>query len=344
MRFFSHGFVFIFLLLFSAGSYGGGFGTAKYAGDFLALGAGGRSLGMGGAFVAVSRDVTSGYWNPAGLAFIDYPELMLMHSRQFSGVVNYDYGSFGLPVGKKNSLGFSLIRVGIDNIKRTALPNPDIGIGETYVDENGQLVRNTPFVKDTFSSSDYAMFLTYSKRMAANFSFGGNVKLIYRSIGDNSAWGVGFDVGVLFNPVSKLIVGANLQDVTSTLVAWDTGRKELITPSLHTGVTYPIAASFLGGKVQPAVDFIFRFENRRQSAAGNIGRTSVDANFGLEYQYRDAFAIRVGSNEVGDFTAGAGIHFPKLYIDYAFLSHEELGSTHRISAKLTLREPKFFRH
>lgn len=322
----------------------GDLGTAKYAGEFLALGVGGRSLGMGGAYVAVARDVTSGYWNPAGLAFIDYPEIMLMHSRQFSGVVNYDYGSFGLPVGRAGSLGFSLIRVGVDDIKRTALPNPDVGVGETYVDENGQLVRNTPFVDGTFGSTDYALFLTYSKRLSDTFAFGGNVKLISRSIGDNSAWGVGFDVGVLFNPFSKVIVGANLQDVTSTLIAWDTGRRELITPSLRTGVTYPIALSALGGSMQPAVDFIFRFENRRQSAVGNLGRTSVDVNFGWEYQYHDAFALRIGSTEVGDFTAGAGLHFPKLHIDYAFLSHEDLGNTHRISAKLTLREPKFQRH
>jgi len=46
---------------------------AKYAGEFMALGVGGRALGMGGAFVAVANDVTSGYYNPAGLANINYP-------------------------------------------------------------------------------------------------------------------------------------------------------------------------------------------------------------------------------------------------------------------------------
>lgn len=328
---------------FSSG-LAGDFGTAKYAGEFLGLGVGGRSLGMGGAFVSLARDVTAGYWNPAGLAFLKYPEIMLMHSSQFSGVVNYDYGSFGLPVGKRNSFGISIFRVGVDNIKKTALRNPDVGLGDTYVDENGQLVRNTPFVDDVFGSTDYAFFFTYSKRVSNGFSYGGNVKLLNRSLGDNSAWGVGFDVGFMFNPVSELIIGINLQDVTSTVLAWDTGRRELITPSLRTGVSYPITFSAMGGQMQPALDFIIRFENRKQSAQAHIGNTSVDVNLGWEYRYRDIFAIRVGSTEVGQFTAGAGLHFPKLHLDYAFLGHEELGNTHRISARLTLEEPRFKRN
>ncbi|MFQ5638116.1 MAG: PorV/PorQ family protein [bacterium] len=335
--------IFIPLMLFPCVILAQSFSTAKYAGEFLGLGVGGRSLGMGSASVSIARDVTSGYWNPAGLAYLNYPEFMLMHSSQFSGVINYDYGSFGLPVGQRRSLGLSIFRVGVDDIKKTALRNPDVGLGDTYVDENGQTVRNTPFVENLFASTDYAFFLTYAKWVSAAFSYGGNVKLIYRSLGDNSAWGVGFDVGFMFNPVSKLIVGINLQDVTSTMLAWDTGRKELITPSVRTGLSYPITLSVMGGHIQPAVDFVIRFENRREAAQAHIGNTSIDINLGWEYQYRDVFALRVGSTEVGRFTAGAGLHFPKLHLDYAFLSHESLGNTHRISARLTLKEPKFKR-
>ena len=39
----------------------------KYSNEFLAVGVGARALGMGNAFTAVTNDVTSGYWNPAGL-------------------------------------------------------------------------------------------------------------------------------------------------------------------------------------------------------------------------------------------------------------------------------------
>ena len=43
-------------------SAGTGFG--KYAGEFMSLGVGARPLSMGGAYVALANDVTSGYWNP----------------------------------------------------------------------------------------------------------------------------------------------------------------------------------------------------------------------------------------------------------------------------------------
>jgi hypothetical protein len=145
----------------------------------------------------------------------------------------------------------------------------------------------------------------------------------------------------------------NVQDLTSTLLAWDTGRRELITPSIRTGVSYPIEFSFIGGQIQPALDLVFRFENRQETALANLGRSSIDLNFGWEYLYHNAFAIRLGFADVGQsdsgqldfgrFSAGAGLHLPKLHIDYAFLGHADLGNTHRISARLTLEEPRFRR-
>ncbi|MCG8607395.1 PorV/PorQ family protein [bacterium] len=332
-----------FLCLLSVEGQAGGFTTAKYAGEFLGLGVGGRSLGMGGAYVAVARDVTSGYWNPAGLAFIEYPQIMLMHSSQFEGIMNYDYGSFAMPVSPKSTLGISVFRIGVGNIPRTALINPEFELGETFVDENGQLVRNTAIVEGFFGSTDYALFLSYSKKVSEVFSYGGNVKLLNKSIDENSAWGIGFDLGFVFHPVERLIIGVTLRDVTSTMLAWDTGRRELITPSLITGFSYPIAISFASGTIQPALDLITRFENRNESAQASIGPSSFDVNLGWEYEYGDAFAVRLGSSEVGEFAAGVGLHLPKLQLDYAFIGHQDLGPTHRISARLTLKEPRFRR-
>ena len=40
----------------------------------MAIGVGSRPLGMGGAFVGIADDVTAGYYNPAGLANLNYPQ------------------------------------------------------------------------------------------------------------------------------------------------------------------------------------------------------------------------------------------------------------------------------
>ena len=101
---------------------------AKYAGEFIAIGVGGRALGLGGAYAALANDVTAGYWNPAGLAKMLYPQVTLIHDERFAGLVNYDYGSAAFPVGTVSTLGFSIMRLSADNIPNTgsytwAVPN-----------------------------------------------------------------------------------------------------------------------------------------------------------------------------------------------------------------------------
>ncbi|MDZ7262433.1 MAG: PorV/PorQ family protein, partial [candidate division KSB1 bacterium] len=331
-------------------SFGNGKATglvaAKYAGEFITLGVGAQALGMGGAFVAVANDVTAGYWNPAGLLSIEHPQLILMHADCFAGIVKYDYGSLALPFGKKRCLAVSLIRLGVDDIHVTELIDPSKPVGAEIIDDNGRIVRNTPYILKTISDAEYAFYLTYSRRKTDTFSYGGNIKLIRKGVGDNSAWGIGFDLGVLFNPVANLRVGANFQDMTSTLLAWntDTGRKELILPTLKTGVAYPFTINFpFGsgfGKVTPAFDVDIRFENRRSAAQSHLGRVSFDFHAGLEFWYLNVLALRIGSADVGKFSAGAGIKLPQLNLDYAFMSHNELGDTHRISLKVSIEKAR----
>lgn len=316
-------------------AHAGGFRTAKYGGEFLTLGAGGRALGMGGAYAALANDVSAGYWNPAGLAQLDYPQIMLMHSQQFSGVVKYDYGSYAMPLGASRSLGIGLIRLGVDDIPVTRLSNPALKLGEEYVDENGVTRLNTPYVARTISDAEYALFFSYAMQRNSKLALGANAKLIHKNVGDNSAWGLGFDIGAIYKPAGNLLIGLNLQDITTTVLAWNSGTREVIIPTLKAGVAYPLRISGLGGSIAPAIDFDIRFEGRDYAAQFAAGPVSVDSHLGWEYQYQNLFALRLGS-DVGKFSAGAGLNLSKLQIDYAFLSHDELGSSHRISARLSL--------
>src|SRR5205809_6290429 len=98
------------LALFLLNSFAESASRAKYAGEFIAIGVGGRALGLGGAYAALAHDVTAGYWNPAGLSAMMYPEITLMHDERFGGLINYDYAAFALPAGTSTSLAISLIR------------------------------------------------------------------------------------------------------------------------------------------------------------------------------------------------------------------------------------------
>ncbi|HMN23978.1 MAG: PorV/PorQ family protein [Ignavibacteriaceae bacterium] len=318
---------------------------AKYAGEFMALGVGGRALGMGGAFVAVANDVTSGYYNPAGLANINYPQLSLMHSEQFGNLVNYDYGSVAIPFQNDMSFGLSIMRLGVDGIPDTRKALIDANNnGVIDINDNDRLDYSRI---SEFSNQDWAFYLTFAKRQTDDFYWGINAKIIRRDLAEFSATGIGFDVGAYYIPMENLFLGANLQDATTTLVAWSTGRNELVSPTLKVGAAYKVI-EFLGGYIMPALDFDIRFENRRFASNFNVGPVSFDMHAGLEYTFKNLIYVRGGYNDVKQFTVGAGVKLPKLNIDYSFARFstsavERLDDSHRISIMLTLEEPRFLR-
>src|SRR5262245_15752560 len=71
----------------------------KYAGDFLKVPVGARAIGMGGAFTAVADDATAPWWNPAGMIYLPYKEVIPQHAEKFGKLVNHDYLGFVLPLG-----------------------------------------------------------------------------------------------------------------------------------------------------------------------------------------------------------------------------------------------------
>ncbi len=317
---------------------------SKYAGEFMAIGVGGRALGMGGAFAAVANDVTSGYYNPAGLANLNYPQIALMHAEQFGNLVNYDYGAVAIPYDKDMSFGLSVMRLGVDGIPDTRNALYDAN-GDGIIDIKDDKFDYSRITE--FSNQDWAFYLTFAKRQTDNFYWGVNAKIIRRDLAEYGATGIGFDVGAFYMPFENLFLGANLQDATTTLIAWSTGRNELVSPTLKVGGAYKFV-EILGGYIMPALDFDVRFENRKFASNFNVGPVSFDMHAGFEYNFKNVVSVRAGYNDVKQFTIGAGVKLPKLNIDYSFARFssseiDRLPDTHRISLMLTLEEPKFLR-
>ncbi len=316
----------------------GGVVLGKYGSAFLETGVGARALGMGGAYVAVTGDVASIYWNPAGLISLKVVQIYGMHSEQFSGIVNRDFGGIGVPLGEDFALGFGFLRLGVDEIPFTELRNPSRSLGEIYFDEYGRRVRNEPFVSKYVNDNETAFLFSFTRKNSARFSYGGNIKLIRKSVEKYGAWGIGFDFGVLFNPYRFLRMGAVLLDGTSTLIAWNTGRRELISPKLRTGAAYQFKISRVN--VLTVFDVETTFENRGPAVQVALGRLGFDFRSGLEIGLKNRIAMRIGLNR-GNLTAGAGFMVSAIRIDYGFSQHFDLGSTHRISITLFWNKKRF---
>jgi hypothetical protein len=313
---------------------------AKYAGEFLSIGVGGRALGLGGAYAALANDASAAYWNPAALARLNYPEFMLMHDERFGGMVNYDFGAVAIPYGTNVTFAVSLMRLGVDGI-------PDSRNALVDRNQNG-ILDSTDFIDPSkvtyFNSADWALYFTYSKSVSNNLTYGINLKILRRGLEVASATGIGFDIGVLYSPRENWFVAANVQDVTTTLIAWSTGTNELISPTLKLGTAYFI--DLFQGRFAPTIDVDVRFENRQFASIAHLGSISFDPHMGLEFDYKNTVALRIGYNDVKQLTLGAGLHLRKLDIDYSFARFDkenDLGDTHRISLRMILHEARFAR-
>ena len=53
---------------------------ATTAASFLEIGAGAKSLSMGGAYVSIANDVSALYWNPSGIVNVERPSVYIYHS------------------------------------------------------------------------------------------------------------------------------------------------------------------------------------------------------------------------------------------------------------------------
>jgi len=162
--------------------------SQKFVNEFLNIGVGAKSHGLFGAVVASVDDGSAAYWNTAGLTNVkSNMQINAMHAKWFGGLANYDFINVVRKLSGDNNQveAFSLIRLGIDNIPNTLNL---IGSDGTV---NYDRITN-------FSAADYAGLFSYARTVGKEekLSFGGNVKVIHRSIGPfGKAWGFGVDLG-----------------------------------------------------------------------------------------------------------------------------------------------------
>ena len=286
--------------------------ASSYAGEFLALGAGARSLALGSAYVAVVDDATAGYWNPAALSNLKQRQLHLMHAERFSGLVKNDFFALGLPQKWVDGLSLSLIRVGVDDIEFTELQDPGRPLGPN----------NRPVVASTANSADYALYLSGGHRLSDRLSLGTSFKLIYRDVASFSGQGIGLDLGLRYHLNSAIVLATNIRDVTTTPIVWDNDTTDRIQPSVLLGVAY--TTQIAGGRATAA------FASRTGGdATDESGATPLNA--GVEYWYGN-LALRAGMEDSRQaFGLGLRPH-KRITLDIAYLNHDELESTYRFSA------------
>jgi hypothetical protein len=307
----------------------------KYSNEFLAIGVGGRAMGMANSVIATVDDVTSGYWNPAGLNMSTMnAQAGLMHTEYFAGIAKYDYGAISLRIDEKSVAGLSVLRFGVDDIPNTL----------ELIDSDGNIRYDRI---STFSAADYGFLFSYARKSGIDgLYFGANMKLLYRKTGGFAyAWGFGFDAAARYD-MNQWHFAAAGRDITSTFNAWRfntselkevfavTGNElpqnslELTMPRLILGVSREITISEKFAMLAET-DAEITFDGKRHVLIGT-NFLSIDPHIGFEFDYKKIVYLRMGMGNIQlipdfdktrsfDFqpTLGLGIRIKNLLIDYA---------------------------
>ncbi len=318
----------------------------KYSNDFLNIGVGARALAMGNSVVASDNDVTSGYWNPAGLMGVTGNiEVSLMHDEYFAGIAKDDYLAASYKFDKNSVFGLTVIRFGIDNIPYTI----------DLIDPTGNVNYNNI---TSFSDAQYAFLFSYARSFDGikGLTVGANVKVIRSIVGDfASSWGFGLDAGAQYK-YKDWLFGAVAKDITSTFNAWsynlsqdlvnvfqETGNEipqnglEITLPSLRLGAARTFKAFHEKVTIMPELGADITFDGQRNTLI-STNPVSVDPHLGIEVGYRAIVFLRLGignlqstTDETGasyeafnpDF--GVGIKIKSFSLDYALTDNTAAG-------------------
>jgi hypothetical protein len=278
-----------------------GWGQSKYSNEFLTLGVGAKGLALSNTQVAMTSDVTSGYWNPAGLANVEQKyQLSLMHAEYFAGIAKYDFAAFSYRIDELQSVGATVIRFGVENIPNTT----------QLIDKQGNIDYE---LVQYFNAADWGILLSYGRtfKQVKGLAFGGNFKIVHRRIGDFAgAWGFGLDAGLQYQ-LKKWKFGLVLKDVTSTFNAWyfnlSDEMKEVFDLTGNeipqNGLEYTVPRLLIGsgrdfalGKgfsLMTTIDLDMSFDGRRNELI-NSKAMNISPHMGIEFGYKNIVFLRTG--------------------------------------------------
>lgn len=296
------------------------FVVGRYAGEFLSLGAGARALAMGGAQVAAPTAATAAYYNPSALAGLSKSHAEFMHASQFDNLFTYDYLSYARPLQNGNAGALTVLYARVGGIPRTRLADPNAPLSDN----------NRVIVKGETGDHELAFTAALGRNVGRGWKAGANAKLLFKSLAGASAFGLGFDVAAGRTLGRNFSAGIAARDITTSVLAWSTGRTEAILPSLVLGGAWVADLRALNAKLTIAADLDGHFETRGAAEQVDAGPLSVEPRFGAEYLIAHTVALRGGFNG-DDVTAGAGLNLAWMTVNAAFQDHADLGFTHRVS-------------
>ncbi|MEW6509867.1 MAG: PorV/PorQ family protein [Bacteroidota bacterium] len=303
------------------------------AATFLEIPVGARALGMGGAFVGTSDDVTSLYWNPAGMARLIYREAVFTHTNWIADM-RFDYAAVAVPLVEFGSLGLSFTSLAMDDMPVTTVDRPE-GTGEM------------------FSAGSFAVGVHYARNLSEKFSIGFTAKYIAERIWDMKSEAFAIDVGTLFTTefLNGMRIGASISNFGTDmqLSGRDTRTFHSVDPT-KLGSNDQIPQNIEMDSWHLPLNFQFGIAIDAVRSEEHLLTIAADAlhpadnyesmNVGMEYGFQNIFFVRAGYQSLfltdgeGGVSAGGGVLADlfggdmKARFDYAYSDFGRLQGIH----------------
>ena len=297
----------------------------------LRLGAGARSIGLGGAVTAIAGDATATVWNPAGLG--SAADLSLNFSTQRLDLDrSHNFIALTKALGSAGSIGIAVTNAGVS------------GIQEYDNNEN---------YRGEFDYSANAYSLSYGINVG-NFSFGLTGRMLADNFGldsvENQSGFGGVDIGFMGHAL-HIDVADKFKDQALHAHANEAQDGNIQVPTFHYGIVAKYLGASLGDDVVPMVvnvglaydlymGNVVTFAADIEQEFVNLDQSATSLKFGAEYTivtYKStALSLRGGakaSRDAQSLFGGFGVNIAGLQIDYAIqdgMASEinGVGSTH----------------
>lgn len=299
---------------------------------------GARPLGMGEAFVALADDVNALNFNPAGLAQIRNHEVSMMY---LDSLVDTWFGFIGYacPIGGRVERQVGRKRFKSVKTRRNrgtiALGVSSLQAGKMVLHPEGNTVRaeedylaNLGFGYTIWRSAERVQKgkgrTRATPELRNEVSIGAGIKFVHSTLVQKySATAYAADVGAL----GKFIVGKN-----RLLLG-------IACQNLGTKIKFEEEGDTLPLTVRAGAAYQMDFKQEHTLTISGEAVKPNDGDFrgsgGIEYWYREIFALRAGYKigyDLDSFTCGVGFIWKNFQLDYGWgMRATKMGDNHRFS-------------
>jgi hypothetical protein len=328
------------VLAFSQAFAGAGNRAGTNGASELLIPVGTRDIALGGSAISASTGVEAIFWNPAGTAHMkNSADLYFSHMSYFADI-GVSYGAVSASIEGFGVLSVAIKSLAIDEIPVTTTRDPD-GTGQS------------------FKPQYFTVGLVYGRQLSDRIAVGLTGNLISERLGDVSATGVSFDIGLVYEnlaSVNGLSFGIAVKNIGPQMTFDGSGLLQTASVAgQHRPATlYEVqAASF---ELPSSINFGVGYKHQLNDMVALQGSTAFQSNnftddeyrFGLEASYQDLLFLRGGYNfaqketEEREYlfgpTFGVGIHSAlgntEISVDYAYRSMKVFEGNHVFSVRL----------